>query len=476
MKKHLRYMGLIAGLLLLPGCGLLNTTYEQPKLDMPAGWTQIASTADTPVTSAPAATTGSSIADHWWENFNDPALDALVEKALARNNDLTAAGWRLRQAQLQADLAENDLFPVLGGSGDASVTRQFSGMKNTSHSYSIAGNLNYELDLWGRISTLRDAADWEAKATEEDRQATALTLIGSVMTLYWQTGYLNWRIELGEQSIAYAQTTLDLVKVQYGAGASSSLELNQAMQNLAAQQASQTQLIQQRQETYTALAILFDGPPEIIEADPQTIPEGPLPIVEAGLPAQLLERRPDVSAAELRLRETLSNSDATKLSFFPTISLTGSLGSSSIALTDVMKNPFGTLGAGIVLPFLEINKMQLEIKVSKAQYQEAVVNYRQTLYAALKDVEDALSARTQFAAQGALLQAALDAARNAERINELRYRTGAVTLKDWLDAQEIRRQAEIALAENRFNRLANHVTLYQALGGDTAPLKLAAVK
>ncbi len=472
LKTHLRSVGLIATVLALPGCGLLNTPYEQPNVTTPGKWTQIASTATTPVSGTPIA--GNPAGDPWWRNFNDPVLDALVEQALARNNDLAAAGFRVRQAQLKAGLAENDLFPVLGASGNGSLNKQLSGLRTKTESYSASATVSYELDLWGRISSLADAADWEAQATEQDRQSTALSLIGTTMDLYWQIGYLNERVALSEESIAYAQTTLDLVKVQYGAGGASSLEISEAERNLAAQQASHTQLLQQRVEAYNALAILFDQPPGPIVADPKTLPTGALPEVQAGLPAELLGRRPDIKAAEMRLRETLLNGDAVRLGYLPTISLTGSLGSTSIALTDLMKNPFGTLGAGVVLPFLEVNKMQLDIKVSKAQYQEAVVTYRQTLYAAFRDVENALSARTQYAAQGDRLQAALDAARTTEHLYELRYRAGAVPLKDWLDSQETRRSAESALAENRYNRLANHVTLYQALGGDTTlPVKIA---
>lgn len=476
MKKHLRYSGLIASLLLLAGCGLLQTEYQQPQVNVPGQWTQHApGVTETGLIKANATTSdirSMPLNDHWWRNFNDPTLNALVDKALAKNNDLAAATIRVRQAQLQFGLAENDLFPVLSADGSADRTSHLSKPTHTDWSYGASANVSYELDLWGRISSLRDAADWEAQATEEDRESTALTLIGTTVDLYWQIGFLNERIALSEQSIAYAQKTFDLVQVQYGAGGVSSLEVKQAEQNLAAQQAAHTQLIQQRVEAYNALAILFDGPPNVIEADPQRLPKNALPPVEAGIPADLLARRPDIKAAELRLRETLSDADATKLSYLPTISLTGSLGSSSIALTDIMKNPIGALGAGVTLPFLEINKMLLDIKVSKEEFKAAVVTYRQTLYSALSDVENALSARAQFAAQGEKLQQAFDAAKETERLYELRYRAGAVPLKDWLDAQETRRTAEVAVAENYYNRLVNHVTLYQALGGDT---KLPAV-
>jgi outer membrane protein TolC len=224
-------------------------------------------------------------------------------------------------------------------------------------------------------------------------------------------------------------------------------------------------LVQQQSEARNALAILFDIPPGTAHAEPAAMPRSALPEVAAGLPAQILGRRPDLKAAEMRLRRTLAEVDATKARYLPTLSLTGSLGSSSVALTELLKNPIGTLGAGITLPFLNVNSMLLNIKVSKVEYEAAVVNYRQVLYAAFSDVENALSARHQYAEQGDRLAQSLAAVRATERIYETRYRAGAVALKPWLDAQQMRRTAEEALLENRYNRLLNHTRLCLVLGG-----------
>ncbi|EMG37985.1 outer membrane protein [Desulfocurvibacter africanus PCS] len=148
--------------------------------------------------------------------------------------------------------------------------------------------------------------------------------------------------------------------------------------------------------------------------------------------------------------------------------LTGTLGSSSTSLSEVLRNPIAALATQLALPFLQWNEMRLSVKSSQAEYEEAVVNFRQTLYQALSEVENALSARRMLAEQGANLERALAAARQVERMYEVRYRAGYVSLKVWLDAQETRRASEVALAENLLNRLANHVTLYQALGGEAA--------
>lgn len=162
--------------------------------------------------------------------------------------------------------------------------------------------------------------------------------------------------------------------------------------------------------------------------------------------------------------------DATRASYFPPLTLTGALGSASTALSNVLQNPVASLGAGLTLPFLRWNEMRLNTRVSEADFEEAVVNFRQSLYQSLADVENALSAREQSTRQNAWLAQALADAREAERLYEIRYRAGAVALRVWLEAQEQRRTAEIALADNRLQRLLNQVTLYQALGGSDQPV------
>lgn len=444
---------------LLAGCGpLLKTPYSSPEVSMPQDWR---------VASASSAVPGASLAN-WTSGFHDPELDRLVELALQRNNDLAAAGIRVRQAQLQAGLAADELIPALGANASTSHEKDIRHGRSTTRAYALSGTISYEADLWGKLSRQYDAAKWEALATEQDRQSTALSLVGTTMNLYWQIAYLNVRIGLSGQSIAYAEKTLALVRVQYRFGAASALQVHEAEQSLASQQADHTDLLQQRVEAHNSLALLFDGPPGDIVSDPQRMPEGDLPPVAAGLPAELLGRRPDLQAAESRLRKLLANTDATRASFYPSLTLTGSLGSSSTTLSEVLQNPVVALATQLALPFLQWNEMRLSVRSSQAEYEEAVVSFRQTLYQALAEVENALSARRMLAEQGASLERALAAACEVERMYEVRYRSGYVSLKVWLDAQETRRASEVALAENRLNRLANHVTLLQALGGEAS--------
>ncbi|WP_085315704.1 efflux transporter outer membrane subunit [Derxia lacustris] len=476
----------------LAACGsLTRSDYTAPALAVPAQWGAAAAPAGSAAAASPSADAAVPSAtvpglaadssdnarlarastvralqlDGWWRSFGDADLDALIDRLLVRNNDLAAATLRVRQAQLSAGLAADALLPAASASASTTQGRYLNGNGRTRSS-SVSAGLSWEADLWGRLAAQRDASRWEAVATDEDRAATALSLVGTAATLHFDLGYLNQRIALGEASIADARRTLELIQLQYRAGAVSSLEIDEARQTLAALEAGQTTLLLQRDQDRHALALLFDAAPGSVEpAEPVTLSAAALPDIPAGLPAGLLARRPDLRAAEARLRSSLASVDATRLYYYPAFSLTGALGSSSVALANVLSNPVATLGAGLSLPFLQQTERQLSIASQQAAYAEAVVNFRQTFYAALGEVEDALSARTQYAAQARGLEESLAAARRAEAAYELRYRAGSVALRVWLDAQRTRRDAEAALAANRLNRLLNLVTLHQALGG-----------
>ena len=453
----------LAALLMLGGCAsTFNSLFRTPALKIPAQYTQD-SAVSMPVTPATDGTP-------WWTRLNDPVLDQLVAEVLARNNNLAAATIRVRRAQLQAGLADQALQPALAGSASMGTRRSLEADASSSRSSGVTLSASYEIDLWNKLGSQREVARWEALASEQDRQSTRLALIATTARLYWQLAFVNQRLAASTQSIGYAQTTYQLVQTQYRAGAASGLEVAEAQQALAGQQASQSALQQQAVEARTALALLLDNAPGSQAAsNPAALPSGDLPALQAGLPASLLARRPDLRAAELRLRQSFTRIDATRASYYPALSLTGSLGTSSTQLTNLLQNPVAALGLGVSLPFLQRANMQLNIQVSETQYEEAVLNFRQTLYTALGDVDNALSARQQLAQQAARLEESLQAARTAERLYEARYRAGAAALKAWLDAQEKRRSADIALADNRLARLNNQLALYQALGGDAEP-------
>ncbi len=439
----------------LAGCsGLLpRSEYERPEASVPETWRE-------------PATTGASVAsqEQWWRDFNDPALSELVENALRTNNDLAAATLRLKRARLEAGLADTQSTPGVTGSANVNRSRNLRTGEDGNNAQ-LGVSASYEIDLWGKLASARDAARWEAEATEADRRSTALSLVGTVASAYWTLGYVNEQIASVEGSITLAERTLKLAETQHAAGAVDELDRVRAQQTLATRKALLHSLKQQQVEARNALAILFNRPPEAVQGEPQRLAVEAPPGVAPGIPASLLGRRPDLLAAENRLRKYLATVDKTRAGYYPTFSLTGSVDSASTHLSETVKNPTATLGAGVTLPFLRWNEVTLTIDKAQNEYEEAVVNFRQTLYSALRDVDNALAARVNDANRIRESESALALSRRAESLSESRYLAGATTLQPWLDAQESRREAERSLAELRLSRLKNAMALYQALGG-----------
>ena len=435
--------------LLLAGCAL-HTPWQQPATDLPARWQQEAA--------------GQQLSARWWTAYGDARLDHLVEQSFISNDSLASTLASLRKARLQAGLSENELWPQASGSITGDRSRQLDGSKTNSRSYSASAGLSWEIDLWKRLGHLRDASELEARASAEDYSAARLELAASVVSLYWQLGWANEHLALSQRGIDYARQTLELVQVKFNAGSATELEVAEARQNLESLRATHATLLQTQVEARNALAELFTGqlPADFVE--PQQLTAVPPPVA-ADLPASLLARRPDLRAAELRLRSSLATVDATRASYYPALSLTGSLGYSSSALGDLLKNPVGTLGAGLTLPFLNWNRLQLEVASAREDYQIAVHDFRSSLHSALIEVENALAARRNHASREDSLHLARDAAAEAERIYRVRYEAGAVDLQSWLSARETLRTTEVNLGEARLNRLQDYITLCQALGG-----------
>lgn len=450
-------LGTALGIALLGGCGsVMRSDFEPPALAIPAHWPNITVNEQVQL-------------DPWWQQFHQAELDKLVSQVLSTNNDLTLATLTLRKARLQAGLAQDDLYPQLSANLGASRNQPLESGDGTQ-SYQANLSVSYEVDLWGKVSANIDQAQWAALASAEDRESTTQSLVATTASLYWQIGYLHQRIELSENSIEYSRQTLTLTQRQYDSGAVTQVNVLESQRSLAGQEAAHSQLVQQLTVAENALAILLNRAPGETLVEIKRLPEVAVPEVTVGIPADLLVRRPDVKAALYQLRSALAGKDATYASYFPTLSLTAGVGESTSELKELLRNPVGSLGAGLVLPFLQWNQMQINNDIADIDYQTAVVNYRKILYSAFEDVDNAISAKQQYRYQGDKLAQQFSAAAAVEAIYESQYRNGAIGIQNWIDAQENRRSAEAALLENRYNQLTAQATLYQALGGsDIAP-------
>lgn len=435
------------------GC-VNRSEFTAPQTDVPAQWQH-----------NKAIDSKQAITSQWWTQLHDPKLNQLIKRTLNTNNDLILAALTLKKARLNAGIDERALYPDVNSTTSAQRSKALDNGNSSTASYSTNLSLNYEIDLWSKLSRQSDASSWAAMASQEDLEATAQSLVSTTAQLYWQVNYLHQRLELSKENIASAKSTLKLANSQYSHGAVSRLNVLEAKRNLAGLEATHSSFVQQFLEARNALAVLFNQAPKAMSLPLKPLPTGELPKIHAGIPAQLLKRRPDVKSALYQLKSALASKDATDGAFFPQLSLTGAIGGTSEQLSNLLSNPIGTLGANLTLPFLNWNQMQLTRDISDVNYQTAVVNYRQTLYSAFEDVNNALSARINLRIQQDKLQQQFNNASEAESIYLSQYENGAISITDLLDAQENARNAKAALLENRYNQLVNLATVYQSLGG-----------
>lgn len=437
---------------LVTGCSsLTRTEFITPEVAMPNSWQSVSLNQEVKL-------------DPWWESFNNPELNQLIEQVLTTNNDLALATLTLRTARLQAGLSNAESYPQISANLNGSRSKPLDGGSSSS-TYGTNLSIGYELDLWGRVSAEMDAAKWNSLSTAEDRESTAQSLVATTAILYWKIGYLKQSLELSQNSIDYAQQTLELTQNQYKSGSVSQLNIFEAQRLLAGQESSHSEIQQELFEAENALSILYNQPPLKTAIKINKLPEGDMPTIAAGVPSDLLVRRPDIKAALYNLKSAYASKDATFSGYLPNLTLTGSLGTSSSELKDFLSNPVGTLGANLLLPFLQWNEMELYKDIASIEVESAVITYRKTIYDAFQEVDNAISARTHYQYQEQKLRQQYDASSSAEGIYASQYRNGAIGIQKWLDAQENQRSAEVSLLANRYNQFSAQATLYQALGG-----------
>ncbi|MBY7942750.1 efflux transporter outer membrane subunit [Vibrio fluvialis] len=451
MKRY-QYSTIALCVLLATGCVARSELPEQ-NVTVPEQWQTGQTQSETQAIS------------QWWTSFGDPQLNQWVEKVLATNSDLAIATLTLKQARLEAGLATSDTYPDVSASVSGERSKPLDG-GDSSKSYQASLSVSYELDLWGKLSAAKDAAMWTALATQQEREATAQSLVATTAQLYWQIGYLNQRVELSNNDINDAKETLALTQSQYRHGSVTRVNVLEAERTLAGLEAAHRDYLQQRTEAVNAFAILFDQPPQDLAISIPALPDYAVPTIEAGVPADVLNRRPDVKQSLFELKSVLATKDNTDTNYFPSLTLTGALGGSSTELRKLLSDPIGTLGADLTLPFLNWNEMQLNRDIAQVKYESAIISYRKTLYAALQDVDNALSAKENYEFQAEKLQKQYDSAAEVARIYKSQYEYGAIDITTLLDAQENERSAKASLLENRYNQLVNIATVYQSLGGE----------
>lgn len=447
--------------LLIAGCGALTKTqYQRPAIAMPAQWR-----ASQNFEEARARLKD----DPWWHAFGDAHLNALVDRMLKGSQMLAMSSLRIRQAEQSLALARGSFIPsfTLGELG-ASEGQNFRNPVARTRSKSFGGaSISYTVDLWGTSARKVDAARWEAMAAKEDWDALALEQVSLTVSLYGALANLAQQLDQSDQSILLARRGLDFAQIRNRFGAVSTSEWMQAEQSLRQQLKAHAALITQKAHLENAMSVLLSEPPGApLTVVAQTLDRA-LPPVPSGIPAELLRRRPDLKAAEMRLRASLSQVDATRSSFYPQLSLTGSLTTDIKAWTDLLKNPAGTAGFVLSFPFARWPSAEMTVSIDRmsTSHDLSTLEFRQSFFRALQEVENALEARKANLKQLCEQVRIIDLASEIERRAEYSYRRGAISLPALLNVQQELRTAKAGLIAIRYAQWENQIDIYRALGG-----------
>ena len=456
MRPKVR-VALLAVVACLVGCTMIPP-YRQPALPVPARYPGPA--AD----SAPVAAAAADIAAQ--EVFRDERLKRLVDLALVNNRDLRTAVLNVQQTEAQYRITRSALFPTVQGSAGASRSH-ITGFTANSFSASV-GVTAYELDLFGHVRSQNAQALEQYFQTEEAQRAAQVSLVGQVATQYLTLRETEELLTLTQNTLAAVQSSYDLNKALFDAGASNELDFRQSEGQVETARINVETYQRQLQQARNALQLLLGAPlPEDLPAARPFSDAGMVADVPAGLPSDLISRRPDILEAEHALKAANADIGVARAAFFPSISLTGSVGVSSTQLSSLFKAGSGvwSFGPQISLPLFAGGHNVAELDVAKVSERLQVAAYEKAIQTAFREVADALVGVDSYARQIALEQSLIDTQQRRLELATLRYRQGEDTYLNELAAQQDLYSAQQGLLQAQFNRLSSKVSLYQALGG-----------
>jgi multidrug efflux system outer membrane protein len=453
----------------LSGC-TVGPNYHRPAVQVPQTFR-----APDPLP-APQA---SSLADlKWWEVFRDEKLQDLIRAALAANYDLRDAVARVDEARANLGVTRSNQFPQVGASGSVNFSRlsrdgqtplpaSFLPSQNRTWGEGALNLLSFEVDIWGRLRRATESARATLLSAEENRKAVVVTLVSDVATDYLHLRELDYELEISRATLATRQDSLHLTIDRQTGGVATLLDLRQAEQLVDTAEQTIPGLQQQIEQTENQITLLLGTSPGGIVRGQDFMKQELPPDVPAGLPSALLERRPDILAAEQNLVAANANIGVAKAAYFPQISLSGFLGGQSTQLSSLFNGPHSAWSfvPQVSQPIFAAGRLKSGVKLAEAQRESALIQYEKTIQTAFTDVSNALIAH-QRVRESRLKQETLVATlQDRTRLAYVRYRGGVDTQLNALDSDRDLFQAQLNLAEIRLNELLSVVQLYKALGG-----------
>ena len=420
-----------------------------------------------------------SLADlKWWDVFKDEKLQELIRAALDANYDLRDAVVRVEAARASLGSTRSNQFPQIGASGDIQFTRISRGgqtplpaslvpSQNRNFGEAALNLLSFEVDIWGRLRRATEAARANMLSAEENRKAVVVTLVSDVATAYLHLRELDYELEISTATLATRRDSLSLTTDRQTGGVATLLDLRQAEQLVDTAEQTIPQIQQQIEQTENQITLLLGQSPGGIVRGQDFMQQELPPEVPAGLPSALLERRPDILAAEQNLVAANANIGVAKAAYFPQISLSGLLGGQSSQLSTLFNGPHSAWSfvPQVSQPIFTAGRLKSGVKFAQAQRDSALIQYEKTIQTAFTDVSNALISHQRVRESRVKQEALVATLQDRTRLAYVRYRGGVDTQLNALDADRDLFQARLSLAEIRLNELLSVVQLYKALGG-----------
>ena len=463
------YFAIAAAAAVLAGC-TVGPNYKRPQVAVPSNFR-----APVPLPEPQSA----SLADlKWFEVFHDDKLQELIRVALVENYDLLDAVARVQEARANLGIVHSNQLPQVGASGALEFTRlsrdgqfplpaSFVTTQNRNWGQATLNLLSFEVDLWGRLRRATEAARANLLNAEENRKAVVSTLVSEVASNYFQLRELDYELEISQRTLESRRTSLQLVSDRKDGGIATRLDLRQAEQLVSSAAETVPTLQQQIEQTENRIALLLGRNPESIPRGRSLIEQEVPPEVPAGLPSALLDRRPDIRAAEQALVAANANIGVAKAAYFPQISLSGALGGQSTRLANLFSGPNGAWSfvPQVTQPIFAGGRLKSTVRLAEAERDSAQIAYQRSIQTAFREVSDALIAHQRTHESRLEQERLVIALLDRKDLAYTRYRGGVDTQLNALDADRDLFQAELTLAEIRYAELLSVVDLYKALGG-----------
>lgn len=402
----------------------------------------------------------------WWQSFNSAELNTLVNTAMADNNDIRAGLHRIEQSRAATTIAGASLLPTLSAGGNTSASHNNPSSGRSTNTNSLGGNLSagYELDLFGQNRAGALSARLSEDATRLNQDALKLIVASDTAQAFFALINARERVAVAQDNLRIAEDVLNIITARFDAGSVSGLELAQQKTQLANMQANLETLNEQRYIRENALAILLGRAPQTLNVDTQTLTDLTIPDIGTYLPSELLERRPDLVAAERALAAAGADIGAAKAALFPSINLNSGLSITSSQIGDPTATAM-SIAAALSAPIFQGGRLRAGVERTTARQAELAENYRKSVLVAFEDVENALAAVNAASSRDTMLKTALSEAKTAYDLAQQQYDAGVVDFQALLNAQSSYLSANDTYAQSRATRLTAAISLYKALGG-----------